>query len=122
MLDALNRHRGKGQQKVTVEHVHVHSGGQAIVGNVNGPGGGDAGKSEGQSRAQQIGHAPEQPMRSPDPAMPNGRCRMHGGASPGAPKGNRNAYKHGRYTAEAIKRRRELAALLRAMRALSAEA
>jgi hypothetical protein len=22
---ALNRHRGKGQQKVTVEHVHVHS-------------------------------------------------------------------------------------------------
>jgi hypothetical protein len=28
LLDALNRHRGKGQQKVTVEHVHVHSGGQ----------------------------------------------------------------------------------------------
>jgi hypothetical protein len=27
LLDALNRHRGKGQQKVTVEHVHVHSGG-----------------------------------------------------------------------------------------------
>ncbi len=25
-------HRGKGQQKVTVEHVHVHSGGQAVVG------------------------------------------------------------------------------------------
>jgi hypothetical protein len=23
LLDALNRHRGKGQQKVTVEHVHV---------------------------------------------------------------------------------------------------
>ena len=35
LLDALNRHRGKGQQKVTVEHVHVHSGGQAIVGNVD---------------------------------------------------------------------------------------
>jgi hypothetical protein len=26
LLDALNRHRGKGQQKVTVEHVHVHAG------------------------------------------------------------------------------------------------
>src|SRR3954463_14642098 len=26
LLEALNRHRGKGQQKVTVEHVHVHSG------------------------------------------------------------------------------------------------
>ena len=24
LLDALNRHRGKGQQKVTVGHVHVH--------------------------------------------------------------------------------------------------
>jgi hypothetical protein len=36
LLEALNRHRGKGQQKVTVEHVHVHSGGQAIVGNVQG--------------------------------------------------------------------------------------
>jgi hypothetical protein len=34
LLEALNRHRGKGQQKVTVEHVHVHEGGQAIVGHV----------------------------------------------------------------------------------------
>jgi hypothetical protein len=32
LLDALNRHRGKGQQKISVEHVHVHSGGQAVVG------------------------------------------------------------------------------------------
>lgn len=31
---ALNKHRGKGQQKVTVEHVNVHAGGQAVVGNV----------------------------------------------------------------------------------------
>lgn len=34
LLEALNRHRGKGQQKVTVEHVHVHAGAQAIVGSV----------------------------------------------------------------------------------------
>ena len=33
-LAALDKHRGKGQQKVTVEHVHVESGAQAIVGNV----------------------------------------------------------------------------------------
>ncbi len=33
-MEALRRHRGKGQQKVTVKHVHVHQGGQAIVGNV----------------------------------------------------------------------------------------
>src|SRR5262245_58343264 len=42
LLDTLNRHRGKGQQKVTVEHVHVHSGGQAIVGNVEGRAAGDS--------------------------------------------------------------------------------
>ena len=29
LLEALNRHRGKGQQKVTVEHVHVHAGDHA---------------------------------------------------------------------------------------------
>jgi hypothetical protein len=51
--------------------------------------------------------------------MANGRCRMHGGANPGAPKGNRNAFKHGRYTAQAIASRREVAALIRAMRALA---
>jgi hypothetical protein len=33
-LEALNRYRGKGQQKVTVEHVTVNHGGQAIVGSV----------------------------------------------------------------------------------------
>lgn len=38
-IEALNRHRGKGQQKMTVEHVHVHQGGQAIVGNINQGGG-----------------------------------------------------------------------------------
>jgi hypothetical protein len=48
MLDALDRTRGKGgQQKVTVEHVHIHSGGQAIVGAVTpaAPGGGGASAS-----------------------------------------------------------------------------
>jgi len=33
-LEALQRYRGKGQQKVTVEHVNVNAGGQAIVGTV----------------------------------------------------------------------------------------
>lgn len=39
LLDSLSRHRGKGQQSVRVEHVHVHEGGQAIVGSVEAPGG-----------------------------------------------------------------------------------
>jgi hypothetical protein len=33
-VEALKRYRTGGQQRVTVEHVHVHEGGQAIVGNV----------------------------------------------------------------------------------------
>src|SRR6202048_990184 len=52
LLDALNRYRGKdGQQKVTVEHVDVHAGGQAVGGLVESPRGGD--QSEDQPRAKQ---------------------------------------------------------------------
>jgi len=47
------------------------------------------------------------------PAMPNGRCRMHGGKSTGAPKGNKNAWKHGRYSAEAIAERQYVRELIR---------
>jgi hypothetical protein len=65
LLEALNRHRGKGQQKVTVEHVHVHAGGQAVVGTVEAAGGG---KPEEQAHAKQIAHAPEPALRSPDAA------------------------------------------------------
>ena len=50
---------------------------------------------------------------SEDQAHGQGR---HGGKSPGAPKGNRNAWKHGHYSAEAIVRRRSIAALVRAAR------
>jgi hypothetical protein len=58
LLEALNRHRGKGQQRVTVEHVTVNAGGQAIVGNVESPrpGGGASPRSEDQPHA--ITHAP----------------------------------------------------------------
>lgn len=51
LLEALNRHRGKGQQKVTVEHVHVYSGGQAVVGNVEAPGAGGIKIQENQPHA-----------------------------------------------------------------------
>ena len=33
-LDSLEKRRRGGEQRVTVEHVHVHAGGQAIVGSV----------------------------------------------------------------------------------------
>ncbi len=53
--------------------------------------------------------------------MPNGRCRIHGGLSPGAPQGNRNALKHGLFTAEAIEHRRMLRTLMKESRRLALE-
>jgi hypothetical protein len=66
LIDALNRHRGKGQQKVTVEHVHVHSGGQAIVGAIESPKGSATTKRESRNPydARQITHAPQPALRS----------------------------------------------------------
>ena len=113
-----------------VEHVHVHAGGQAVVGMVETPGGGDGAKSQEQPQAKQIAMHQNNPRcgartrsgsRCRSPAMPNGRCRMHGGMFPGAPKGNKNALKHGHYTAKAIANRREIAKVLRDAKALVKE-
>jgi uncharacterized protein YjcR len=47
------------------------------------------------------------------------RCRMHGGApGSGAPRGNKNALKHGQYTREAIAERRKVSELMRQSRKL----
>jgi len=57
--------------------------------------------------------------RCKNPAMKGKRvCRIHGGKSPGAPKGNKNALKHGFYTAEWIARRRATREILRQSRAI----
>ena len=103
---------------------------QAVVGMLGPPGGGDQPKLEDQPHAKQIAHAPQPPMWSPDTQgepcavapgdLPNGCCRGYGGLSPGAPKGNKNAFKHGRYSAEALARRREVAVLIRTMKGLTA--
>ncbi|MGN6374860.1 MAG: HGGxSTG domain-containing protein [Sphingomonas sp.] len=42
------------------------------------------------------------------PAMKNGRCRMHGGPSTGAPRGSQNALKHGLYARDVVEMRRQL--------------
>ena len=39
LVEALNKYRTKGQQKITVQHVNVNDGGQAIVGDVTQGGG-----------------------------------------------------------------------------------
>ena len=47
------------------------------------------------------------------------RCRIHGGAEgSGAPRGNRNALKHGKYSAEYLAQRKYRKELLRDARAL----
>ena len=44
-VEALKRYQTGGEQRMTIEHVNVHAGGQAIVGNVSpAPGGGGASK------------------------------------------------------------------------------
>jgi hypothetical protein len=67
LLDALNRHRGKGQQKVTVEHVHVNAGGQAIVGVVPSPKVNSKKLEEEADAARAIAHAPDTALRCSDP-------------------------------------------------------
>jgi hypothetical protein len=50
------------------------------------------------------------------------RCRMHGGApGSGAPKRNRNARKHGRFTRVAIAERKQIEALFGKARKLLQE-
>lgn len=43
------------------------------------------------------------------------RCRMHGGTNPGAPKGNRNAWKHGGRSARVMSAARYLSEIARLM-------
>ncbi len=130
-VEALQRYRGKGQQHIRVEHVDVHAGGQAIVGAVTAGEGGKE-KSDEQvlhhqklpmNRAPQCGARTRsgKPCRSPA-VRGKRRCRMHGGAAgSGAPLGNKNAFRHGHYSAEAIARRRELSELIRLARDTLAE-
>jgi len=56
------------------------------------------------------------------PAMENGRCRMHGGKSPGAPRGRQHGnYKHGERSIAAIEFRKHYARLLKDSRFLIKE-
>ncbi len=45
-VEALKRYRTGGEQKVTVQHVTVNEGGQAVVGNVSHPAGGRGAKKK----------------------------------------------------------------------------
>jgi hypothetical protein len=56
------------------------------------------------------------------PAMANGRCRLHGGLSTGAPRGAGNGmFKHGLRSIETIERRRQMTAEMRRIRSVMRE-
>lgn len=57
------------------------------------------------------------PCRSPA-VRGRQRCKMHGGTNKGAPKGNRNAWKHGNHSAEAQDQLRTIRATDRDLRLL----
>ena len=71
-LEVLDKHRGKGQQKVTVEYVNVEPGGQAIVGHVETGGRRKRKRRKGPATPAMtpaIDHSPEVPLEIPDPVV-----------------------------------------------------
>ena len=77
-LAALDKHRGRGQQKITVEHVTVEAGGQAIVGSVEA----GAARGDGASDTQSVKEDPP----GFDPGDPGDDPRSHGGPERAAAK------------------------------------
>lgn len=71
LLDTLNKHRGKGQQKVTVEHVHVAPGGQAFVGNVDRGSAPAAPAGRRRVAPPQLEHQATVPLTFPEPEAPD---------------------------------------------------
>src|SRR2546422_7338354 len=59
-MEALKRYRTGGEQKVTVQHVSVAEGGQAIVGNVT--------HTPGQNLPDKVAAAPAPALPGPDTA------------------------------------------------------
>jgi hypothetical protein len=57
-VEALKRYRSGGTQKITVEHLHVSDGGQAIVGNVGTPVKGVGVRKELEVQPHALGYAP----------------------------------------------------------------
>jgi hypothetical protein len=57
-MSALKEYRSKGEQKMTVQHVHVAEGGQAIVGNVNPPAEGVGPRKKSEVQPHALAYAP----------------------------------------------------------------
>ena len=57
-MSALKDYRSRGEQKMTVQHVHVAEGGQAIVGNVNAPAEGVGARKKPEVQPHGLAYAP----------------------------------------------------------------
>jgi hypothetical protein len=57
-VEALKRYRSGGEQTVTVQHVHVAEGGQAIVGNVSAPAEGVGVRKKSEVQPHALAYAP----------------------------------------------------------------
>lgn len=109
-LEALVKAHQPREQ--TVRHVHVNEGGQAVIADQfhHHTGGWKMEKqSNNPMQPARLAEAPRCLARTREgtecqsPAVKGRkRCRMHGGTNPGAPKGNRNAWRHGGRSSEAV--------------------
>ena len=61
-VEALKRYRSGGEQKMTVQHVHVAEGGQAIVGNVSASTEGVGAREKAKEQPHGLSYAPGVPM------------------------------------------------------------
>ena len=119
----LHKLRTGNKQTVVVQHVRVSEGGQAVIaGDMTTGGGGlsapgdTAEKGRNYPMHNNLVHAWKAPRclaqtrhKTPcrGPALRRKRrCRLHGGYSVGAPRGNQYAVKHGRYSVRAMAQRR----------------
>jgi hypothetical protein len=145
LTETLRTHRGGRQQKVTVEHVTVQAGGQAIVGTVNrGVGVGTNNKTANEPHAKRCGclkngNPSGNPSAAPRcgartrkgppcrcPAVRNKkRCRLHGGLSTGPitaaglARSKRARWNHGQFSAEARQEAAHVRQLLRECKELA---
>ncbi|UQV19065.1 hypothetical protein MU852_04160 [Brevundimonas albigilva] len=133
-VDALTKLRTGGKQQMEVRYVYVDARSQTVIG------GYPAGEGEGPVRQSEISNKPMHPVSEPlvmrlraacrcgartragtpcqAPAIRGKRrCRMHGGRSTGAPKGEANGnYQTGAWTQETIQARATVRAFVRMAR------
>ena len=115
-VSALKEYRSKGEQKMTVQHVHVAEGGQAIVGNVNAPAEGGGAREKSGEQPHALGYAPGITFTTRNQSGQVAEMSSAGGGKAGryvrcyrgwwleVRKGNKNAMKHGAMVANRMRR------------------